>query len=53
MMVHSVFVPNTPNLTSGFTFIVPPEQLRPTDMSVEEAFQMIISGGIVVPRRSI
>lgn len=46
---HSVFVPNTPNPTTGFMFIIPPEQLRPTNLSVEAAFQMIISGGTVVP----
>jgi uncharacterized membrane protein len=46
---HSVFVPNTPNPTTGFMFIIPPEQLRPTNLRVEEAFQMIVSGGTVVP----
>jgi uncharacterized membrane protein len=29
--------------------IVPPEQMRPTDLSVEEAFQMIVSAGVAVP----
>ena len=46
---HSVFVPNTPNPTTGFMFIIPPEQLRPTNLSVEAAFQMVVSGGLVVP----
>jgi uncharacterized membrane protein len=46
---HSIFVPTAPNPTTGFMLIVPPEQMRPTDLSVEEAFQMIVSAGVAVP----
>lgn len=46
---HSIFVPTAPNPTTGFMLIVPPEQLRPTDLSVEEALKMIVSAGVVVP----
>lgn len=42
-----VFVPTTPNPTSGFLLIVPKENLIDVDLSVEEAFKFIISGGIV------
>ena len=46
---HSIFVPTAPNPTTGFMLIVPPEQLRPTDLGVEEALRMIVSAGVVVP----
>lgn len=47
--VMNIFVPTTPNPTSGFFLMVPKEDLRPLDMSVEQALKMIISGGVVVP----
>jgi len=51
-----VFIPTTPNPTTGFLEIIPSEEVQPTGMSVEEAFKMIISGGLVsgdlfVPRQ--
>ena len=46
---HSIFVPTAPNPTTGFMLIVPPEQLRSTDLGVEEALKMIVSAGVVVP----
>ncbi|MDW7652407.1 MAG: DUF502 domain-containing protein, partial [Bacillota bacterium] len=47
--VVSVFLPTTPNPTSGFLLLVPREELVPLEMSVEEALKLIISGGVVVP----
>ena len=47
--VVNVFVPTTPNPTSGFYLLVPEEELISLDMSVEDAFKLIISGGIVTP----
>ena len=44
-----VFVPTTPNPTTGFFVIVPQDEVMITDMTVEEAFKMVISGGIVSP----
>lgn len=46
---HSIFVPTAPNPTTGFMLIVPPEQLLPTELGVEEALKMIVSAGVVVP----
>ena len=46
---HSIFVPTAPNPTTGFMLIVPPDQLRPTDLRVEEALKMIVSAGVAVP----
>jgi len=45
-MVH-VFLPTTPNPTSGYFLIVPQSSVIPLGISVEEAFKLIISGGIV------
>ncbi len=45
----NVFIPTTPNPTSGFYFAVPEEDVIPLDMNVEDAFKVIMSGGIVVP----
>ena len=44
-----VFIPTTPNPTSGFLVLVPREQVRNLDMSVADGMKMVISGGSVVP----
>lgn len=46
---HSIFVPTAPNPTTGFMLIVPPDQLGNTSLSIEAAFQMIVSAGVAVP----
>jgi uncharacterized membrane protein len=45
----AVYVPTTPNPTSGYLEIVPVERLTPTDWSFDEAMAFIISGGAVAP----
>ncbi len=45
----NIFLPTTPNPTSGFLLFVPKKELVPLSMSVEEALKMVISGGIVTP----
>lgn len=45
----SVFLPTTPNPTSGYLIFLPENELVPIDMSVEEALTFIISVGIVSP----
>ena len=47
--VVAMFLPTTPNPTSGFLLLVPREELIPLEMSVEEALKLIISGGVIVP----
>ena len=44
-----VFLPTTPNPTSGWMVLVAPGDLRVVDMSIEEAIKLIVSGGIVGP----
>ena len=45
----SVFLPTTPNPTSGFLLFVPKKDVIILDMSVEEAAKLVISAGLVVP----
>jgi uncharacterized membrane protein len=45
----NVFLPTTPNPTSGFLLFVPKSELVHLDMTIEEGIKMVISGGIVAP----
>ena len=45
----SIFVPTTPNPTSGFLLFFPAEDVIELDMSVEEAAKLVISAGLVYP----
>ncbi len=45
----SVFIPTTPNPTSGFLIMVPPEDAIELEMSVDEALRLIISLGVIIP----
>lgn len=47
--VVNVYVPTTPNPTSGFFLMVPREDVVELDMSVDDGLKMIISMGVVVP----
>jgi uncharacterized membrane protein len=44
-----VFIPMSPLPTSGFLHLFPVGEVRVTDMTVEEAFKMLISGGFIAP----
>ncbi len=44
-----LFIPTSPNPTTGFFQIVPQEEVVVTDIGVEEGFKMIVSGGILAP----
>ncbi len=45
-----VFVPTTPNPTSGFLLLVPRSEAIDLPISVEEGVRMVISGGILLPK---
>ncbi|MGI9259370.1 MAG: DUF502 domain-containing protein [Gammaproteobacteria bacterium] len=47
--IVTIFLPTTPNPTSGFMLFVPRKDVIELDMPVEEALKMIISLGVVVP----
>ncbi len=46
---YNVFLPTSPNPTSGFILLVPESQLRHTSLSVEEALKLVVSGGAYAP----
>ncbi len=45
----NVFVPTTPNPTSGFLLFVPKSDLKYLDMTVEEGVKLVVSAGIITP----
>jgi uncharacterized membrane protein len=47
--VVAVFMPTTPNPTSGFLLLIPQEDVILLDMSVADGMKMIVSGGVVSP----
>ena len=51
--VISIFLPSTPNPTTGFLLFVPKSDVIPLNLSVEEALKLVISGGAIVPSSPI
>lgn len=47
-----VFVPTTPNPTSGFLIYVPEEKVIHLDISVEDGAKLIVSAGVVMPKKA-
>jgi uncharacterized membrane protein len=43
----TVFVPTTPNPTSGFLCILPKEEVRMTQLSIEDGIKLVVSGGLL------
>lgn len=48
--IITVFLPTTPNPTSGFLLFLPEEDIIPLDMTVEDAAKLVISAGLVYPQ---
>ena len=48
--VVCVFVPTTPNPTTGFIVLVPRDEVVRLDMTVDDAFKMLLTLGVVVPK---
>ncbi len=46
---YTVFVPTTPNPTSGYLIVVPEAEIIPITWSVDDAFRMIVSAGVLMP----
>ncbi|MBI4524063.1 MAG: DUF502 domain-containing protein [Deltaproteobacteria bacterium] len=47
----NVFVPTTPNPTAGFYLLVPEQDVVTLEMTAEEAFKLIVSGGMIAPEQ--
>ena len=45
----SIFIPTTPNPTSGFLALIPEKDTIPVSIGIQKAFKLIISGGALVP----
>jgi uncharacterized membrane protein len=50
--IVNVFIPTTPNPTSGFLLMIPQEDITRLDMTIAEGMKLIISGGAVVPHHA-
>jgi uncharacterized membrane protein len=48
-LVYRVFIATTPNPTTGFLLFIPADEVQFTDISVEDAVKMIVSGGVLSP----
>lgn len=46
-----LFVPTTPNPTSGFLLVLPATDVKIVDMPIEDAFKMIVSAGVISPEQ--
>ncbi|MDP1949105.1 MAG: DUF502 domain-containing protein [Nitrospirota bacterium] len=51
-LIH-VYVPTSPNPTSGYFLLVPEHEVTAVDMTVEEAMKLIVSGGLCSPSSSM
>lgn len=49
LQLVNVFVPTTPNPTSGFYLLVPSSEVTPLNMTMEEALKLITSSGLITP----
>ncbi|RUM50108.1 MAG: hypothetical protein DSY47_02500 [Hydrogenothermus sp.] len=47
---YAVYVPTAPNPTSGYTIFVKEEEIIHTDLTIDEATKIILSGGLVIPK---
>jgi uncharacterized membrane protein len=46
----NLFIPTTPNPTSGYYIAIPEKDMIPLTMTVEDAFKVIMTAGMVVPQ---
>jgi uncharacterized membrane protein len=45
----AVYLPNTPTPFSGWTIMLPIEEIQLVDMTVEQAIKFVVSGGVIAP----
>jgi uncharacterized membrane protein len=46
-----IFLPSTPNPTTGWLIIIPSDEVYRTNLSVDEGIKMVVSGGVVTPEK--
>ena len=47
--VYNVFIPTSPNPTSGMFIVVPESEVKILDIKIDDAIKLIISGGVILP----
>lgn len=50
---YCIFLPTTPNPTSGFLLLVPKEDVIPLKMSIEDALRLVVSAGTIAPSKGM
>ena len=48
---YNIFVPTTPNPTSGYLLFIKSTETKKLDLSVEEGLKIIVSGGMISPEK--
>lgn len=49
--VYNVFIPTSPNPTSGMFIVVPKSEVKILDIKIDDAIKLIISGGVILPEK--
>lgn len=49
--VYNVFIPTSPNPTSGMFIVVPESEVKILDIKIDDAIKLIISGGVILPKK--
>lgn len=49
--MYNIFIPTSPNPTSGMFVMVPKEDVKVLDMKIDDAVKLIISGGVILPEK--
>lgn len=49
--VYNVFIPTSPNPTSGMFIVVPESEVKILDIKIDDAIKLIISGGVILPEK--
>lgn len=49
--VYNVFIPTSPNPTSGMFIVVPEREVKVLDIKIDDAIKLIISGGVILPEK--
>ena len=52
-LFYHIFIPTTPNPTSGYLLYIPQKDTRQANISIEEGMKIIISGGMLAPQKNI
>ena len=52
-LFYHIFLPTTPNPTSGYFLYIPQKDTQETNMTIEEGMKIIISGGMLAPKTNI